>query len=375
MVLALVARTATAEPITAGGEIREWVEATRHVQFGPASDAEWMQRARLHLDVPLDPIRIFIEPISGLEAGRDTARPSDRDELDLHTAYLDVRTTGSYLRFGRQELAFGSGRLLDTRDGPNIRASYDGARAHLAIDQLSLDTFVAREVAITPGVLDDRARDRAIWGSWLTYAAPRLTVDAYALGTHHVATFQRIAGDEVRHTLGMRVRVTAGRRAGELETAIQRGEISGTPIRAWLIGGEYVEHWLVVGGGITSGDAGHGALGTFSPLSFRAAYFGYLAANGASNEVGLHVAATHSIARLTLRGELWQFWRQRTTDAIYGLTGAVIAPPGDRTIGTQLEALATYRLDRYTFGVVIAEFVAHAGHDITYVASWARCTF
>ncbi|MFT3694343.1 MAG: alginate export family protein [Kofleriaceae bacterium] len=363
--------------VLVGGEVREWVEATRDVGFGDTSDGEWMQRARIHLDGQWDPIRIYIEPISGLELGRDLARASDKDDLDLHTAFVEIKAGTSYLRAGRQELGFGSGRILDTRDGPNIRASYDGARAHTALDKISLDAFIAREVAIRPGILDDTSTDaRAIWGTWASYVAGGITIDAYALGTHHEAAYQRISGDEVRHTFGARFRVSHGTYAAEVETAVQRGEISGTPIDAWLLGGELVADWFTAGGGITSGDTGHGALGTFSPLSFRAAYFGYLAANGASNEIGAHVAAKHELGHLTLRGEVWEFWRQNTADAIYGLTGAVIAPPGDRFIGTQLESVALWKITGHvTIGAVIAEFVAHRMNDITYVASWVTYAF
>ncbi|HEY6034128.1 MAG TPA: alginate export family protein, partial [Kofleriaceae bacterium] len=359
-------------------ELREWVEGTRHVLFGSSSDAEWSQRARIHLDAALGEVRIYVEPISGLEAGRDVARPSDRDALDLHTAFVDARTANGYLRLGRQELGFGSGRLLDTRDGPNIRASYDGGRGHIAVERMTLDAFLAREVLVAPGVLDDNSgAARAIWGTWATYRTAALLVDAYALGTHHDASYLRISGDEVRHTLGTRVRAGGDDFAAEVEAAVQRGQIQATPIAAWLVGAEIVARWLVIGGGITSGDAGHGALGTFSPLSFRAAYFGYLAANGASNEIGVHVAAKHALPHhVTFRGEVWEFWRERTSDAIYGLTGAVLAPPGERFIGTQVETLATWQLDGHvSLGVVLAQFYAHRLEDITYAASWVTYAF
>ena len=34
--------------------------------------------------------------------------------------------TGSNFRVGRQELEYGSGRLIDVREGPNVRLSFDG---------------------------------------------------------------------------------------------------------------------------------------------------------------------------------------------------------------------------------------------------------
>ncbi|HEY0255683.1 MAG TPA: alginate export family protein, partial [Kofleriaceae bacterium] len=186
----------------------------------------------------------------------------------------------------------------------------------------------------------------------------------------------------LRHTLGMRVRISESGYAGEVETAIQRGQISSTPVDAWLLGGELVAKIVTIGGGITSGDPGQGALGTFSPLSFRAAYFGYLAANGASNEIGVHAALNQALPRhVSVRAEVWEFWRQSLSDGVYGLTGALLRPAGPhdgRFMGTQAEALATWKPDRHiTIGATVSQFYASAllRNTITYGATWITFGF
>jgi len=64
---------------------------------------------------------------SSLEDFRDGGpRPTDRDDLDLHQAFADLRVpfSGSdelTLRAGRQEMAYGSQRLISVRESPNNR--------------------------------------------------------------------------------------------------------------------------------------------------------------------------------------------------------------------------------------------------------------
>ena len=52
--------------------------------------------------------------------------PTDVDQFDLQQGFADlkvsVRQNASVtFRGGRQEITFGSGRLVDVREGPNIR--------------------------------------------------------------------------------------------------------------------------------------------------------------------------------------------------------------------------------------------------------------
>ncbi len=69
--------------------------------------------------------RFFAQFKSSLEDGRNGgARPTDRDEFDLGQAFLDVRlplaeASSLTLRVGRQELVYGSSRLVSDREGPN----------------------------------------------------------------------------------------------------------------------------------------------------------------------------------------------------------------------------------------------------------------
>ena len=114
----------------------------------------WRDRAEISFDqtVALDLVqslgqdfsldarfRVFTELERGLEQGRNGGpRPTDRDPLDLHQAFLDWKVVRSEarsvtLRFGRQELGFGSGRLIGA-GGRSEPAPQHGRRPrHLSI--------------------------------------------------------------------------------------------------------------------------------------------------------------------------------------------------------------------------------------------------
>jgi hypothetical protein len=40
--------------------------------------------------------------------------------------WMDINANSVALRVGRQELEYGSGRLIDLREDPNVRMSFDG---------------------------------------------------------------------------------------------------------------------------------------------------------------------------------------------------------------------------------------------------------
>ena len=69
------------------------------------------------------------------------------------------------LRSGRQELAFGSQRIVSVREGPNMRLSFDGFRAMFRAGGIQLDGLATRPVENNPYILDNETdKDRALWG-------------------------------------------------------------------------------------------------------------------------------------------------------------------------------------------------------------------
>ncbi len=94
----------------------------------PDDNGYWPQRYMLHGDARLSRrVRLYGGLKSGIEVGRAGGpRGSGEDRLDLHQAFADLSFGPVTVRVGRQELAFGSQRLISVRDGPNVRQTFDG---------------------------------------------------------------------------------------------------------------------------------------------------------------------------------------------------------------------------------------------------------
>jgi len=90
-----------------------------------------------------------VELKSGLNSFRNGGpRPFDEKKLDFQAAFLELSTTvqDSSLKFlvGRQELEYGSGRLIDVREGPNVRMSFTGFRLQTFTHSWQIDGFAVR---------------------------------------------------------------------------------------------------------------------------------------------------------------------------------------------------------------------------------------
>src|SRR5580700_9201013 len=166
--------------VSFGGEIREAFEQVGNDNWGkqPYMNAFLLQRYMLHSDWHLGKnFRIFVQLKSGVEDFRaGDARPIDEKRLDLETAFLEVGNTHkknwAVLRIGRQELNYGSGRLVSVREGPNVRQSFDGVKIRSKAGAWNIDAWAVRPDLDKPGFFDNAPdHTTAFWG---VYAAPPL---------------------------------------------------------------------------------------------------------------------------------------------------------------------------------------------------------
>jgi hypothetical protein len=151
--------------LSVGGEVRVRYEYIHNPQWDLAPQDDngyWLQRYMLHADAHFgDWFRAFVQFKSGLETDREGGpRPTDRDEADLHQGFFDVRVPlaendALTLRLGRQELSYGSSRLISFREGPNVRQSFDGVKAILEMGETRIDAFAVKPVETRPGIFDD----------------------------------------------------------------------------------------------------------------------------------------------------------------------------------------------------------------------------
>ena len=398
--------------LTLGGEIRERYEYYHNSLWGRGpqdDDGYLLQRYMLHADAHFgDCLRIFTQFKSGLEDGRNGGpRPTDRDDFDLNQAFFDVRFPWSQpdsltFRVGRQELAYGSSRLVSGREAPNVRLSFDGVKAILKIIGWQVDAFAAKPVRTKVGAFDDDPDpNQNFWGfyaitpfSWL----PGGNVDLYYLGLDRQnARFDQGTAHEIRHSVGTRI---WGYKAGwdyNLEFVYQFGRFGGGDIQAWTAASDVgfafenapLKPRLGLKANVTSGDdnPNNADLRTFNPLFPRGAYFGEPALIGPANHMDVHPQLDLALRPNLILTLDWDcFWRESTHDGIYGPAVNVVQSgqtSDARYVGNQAEAMLEWRVDRHlTLAADYAHFFAGdflkeatLGKDVEYFSAWVTYRF
>src|ERR1700759_5181456 len=212
--------------MTMGGEAREVWEQIGNDNWGqsPYWNGYLNQRYMPYFDLHYGRhVRTFIELKSGLNSFRAGGpRPIDEKKLDFQSGFLELGSSSEsksiHLRMGRHELEYGSGRLIDVREGPNVRLSFDGFKVKAGIASWQIDGFAVRPDLDKPGFFDN-APNHAV-GFWGVYGvrpfAKAVTLDTYYLGLDRkTATFNRGTAREVRHTVGARLsRAVAEKKPG-----------------------------------------------------------------------------------------------------------------------------------------------------------------
>src|SRR5260221_7561632 len=290
--------------LSMGGEAREVWEQIGNDNWGqqPFMNGYFNERYMLYFDLHYgEHVRTFVELKSGLNSYRiGGPRPIDEKKLDFQAAFLELgagdERNSIKFRAGRHELEYGSGRLIDVREGPNVRLSFDGFKVKAGVGSWQIDGFALRPDLDKPGFFDN-APNHAV-GFWGVYSVRPLTksttLDAYYLGLDRkTATFNRGVGHEVRHTIGARLsRPIAEGNPGwdfDYEALWQFGSFGSANIRAWTVASETgyrittvpLRPRFSVKADISSGDDPRTkTLGTFNPLFPKGNYFGVLATAG-----------------------------------------------------------------------------------------------
>ncbi|HEY2950946.1 MAG TPA: alginate export family protein, partial [Verrucomicrobiae bacterium] len=234
--------------LTLGGEARERYEYFRNANWGRGPqdhDGYFLHRFMVHADAHAgETFRFFAQFKSGLEDGRHGGpRPVDRDDFDVHQLFADVGVPWAderslTLRVGRQELTFGSQRLVSVRESPNVRQSFDGVRARLRWEGWQFDTFATRPVETKPGAFDDGPDSHTkFWGFYGVAPfklVPGAKADFYYLGLERdSAQFDQGNARELRHSIGTRLWGSAAGWDWNFEFVYQFGEFGDGDISAW----------------------------------------------------------------------------------------------------------------------------------------------
>jgi Alginate export len=399
--------------LTIGGEIREALEQVGNDNWGkqPYMNTFFLERYMLHTDWHLGRhFRAFVQLKSGLESYRQGGpRPIDEKKLDFEAAYLEVGNSDKknwiVLRVGRQELNYGSGRLVSIREGPNVRQSFDGFKIRSKAGPWNVDTFAVRPDLDETGFFNNTPDHRtSFWGVYATRPwRAGVSFDAYYLGEDRKdAAYQRGTAAELRHSVGARLwRPVATRGHGwdfDDEGVWQFGTFGSDEIRAWTVASDTgyslpnlpLKPRFSMKADVSSGDDPRSqTLGTFYPVFPIGNYFGVLADTGPGpvNFIDVHPRVQFQLPRgISVSTDLVAQWRENLNDGVYAVPGFLLVAAGDsraRFVGYRPGVEVRWQIDRHAYlqadyGIFYAgQFLKEAspGRNINYMEFWAGYKF
>ena len=359
-----------------GGEARYEYANTSHEDWqknGEGNNHLLLQRYNLHADLHLgQSVRIFAQLSSALESlSKLDPGPVNKDELNVQNLFVDVRLKtwekekrSITVRAGRQELDYGTGRLISVREGTNVRKYFTGGKIMYKAPTFGVDAFAMMDDEVNPGVFDNKPTHEVnLWGAYSYLIIPRQgNLDIYYLGYHKDdATFEEGIAREIRHTVAVRYWKYGGGFIYNLESAYQFGSFGDGHISAWTSAidiGYMFENTrfkpsINLRNDYLSGDKrpGDGRLGTFNPLYPKGGYFGFNPRIGPANLIDLHPYGTLTFSdRFSAQADVVFNWRYSTGDGIYRPSGSFNmsgAGSDEKYIGTAYLLSAEYAFNKF----------------------------
>jgi len=364
--------------VSFGGEVRYQYFKFKNEGWGDAAednDGFILNRLLLHADLHLNKrIRLFTQLQSSIAVGRaEPPSPVELNELDMHQLFADailLQDEDNTLTFraGRQEMNYGSSRLISPREGPNNRQAFDGFKLLLKKKRVKADVFFTRYVRSKKGIFNDQAFDKntQFGGAYVVMnSVPLLgNVDVYYMGIRkETSAWADVKGKELRHSVGSRIWGKIKRWTYDFEGLFQFGDVANASIRAWTLssnnayqlGDSESAPTLGLKTEMISGDKrpGDGKIQSFNPLFPRGAYFGYAALIGPSNLFDVHpsigVPLSSTVSAFV---DYDLFWRYSLHDGIYTPGVAMIYPAEDgssKFIGHQISGTLEYVPNPFVF--------------------------
>lgn len=356
-----------------GGEYRMRAEDHTAYKFtGGADDGFVLSRLRLNLSAsPTHWMSVYVQAQDSHALGIDSAHvtSSINDTFDLRQAYIQiVPVSWVRVRTGRQELAFGTERLIGVSNWTNAPRVFDAIRLTVGTEDKHLDIFTSSVVVNDPIHFDNHAGGLTFHGVYGSFSrvVPKATIEPYVLwkALPVVKSEEGKSADESLVTFG-------GRWVGKLpanfdyaaEAAGQRGHYSNDDIVAYggygVVGYTFdqvsVKPRLSVQYDYASGDrqAKDGRIGTFDQLyPSNHGVFGLVDLLGWRNV--RQVRSGFDLKPFSKLGVVLDYRRINLAsrhDGLYGSTGSVIvkAPKGgalSTDVGQEVDLSAKYQLRR-----------------------------
>lgn len=386
--------------VSLGANLRERFETNDAPNFGVGKtpgDSYLLQRLQMHADVHLNTNwQIFAQLEDVRAIDKASIASPDQNQLDVRlafVAYTETFADGIFkARIGRQDFAFDLQRFVSSRDGPNVRQSFDAVWADWETGMWRFIGFVSQPVQYRFGDVFDDISNGAFRFSTLRVERKVLGNDElsgyYSLYERSSARYLDASGEETRHIFDIRFAGASNGLDWDLEAMAQTGNVGAKDINAWALGGRtgYTLSNLAwtprigLQADAASGDShpGDGVLGTFNPLFPNGYYFSLGGYTGYANLIHVKPSITVKPAdRFTVTAGVGFQWRQTVADAVYvqpNIAVAGTAGTGSRWTGVYSQLRADYAFDANLSGALEAVHYAvgdtiraAGGHDSNYL--------
>lgn len=356
-----------------GGDVRSRYENLYNARLSETNTSYNLSRLRVYTDLWYrDDLRIYAEYIGAWTSSYELSRlPIDENKSDLLNLFADVKIADvdgnpAYVRVGRQELLFGSQRLISPLDWANTRRTFQGVRAFRQTEKWDFDLFWVQPVIPDPNRFDSVDNNQNFVGAWATYRPKQgRAIDAYYLmldNTNRVTQLDIQRGNFTRHTFGGRYVGNADNFLFDTEAAMQFGSQNGRNVVAGMAtaGAGYnfkdrpwnptvwAYYDYASGGGETTGTA-H----TFhQQFAFGHYYLGWIDQVGRQNihDLNFHLYL-YPTKWLTTWLQFHSFWLADKSDALYNAGGIAIrrSPTGSAGshVGEEIDLVANFHLTKH----------------------------
>ena len=234
--------------LSLGMSLRARFESNDAAGFGTGhvdADSYLLQRFEFYADAHLDENwRVYTQLEDARAFSKQTITPVDQNPLDLRLAFVEYTRTfdaGTFkFRVGRQDFAFDLQRVVSSRDGPNVRQSFDAVWADWETGKWRFIGFVSQPVLYADQQPFDDTSNRH-------FRFDTLRVERHVLGDNELSAYWSLYqrdgakylfanGDERRNVFDARF---AGSRTAvdwDLEAMGQTGNVGAKQMRAWATG-------------------------------------------------------------------------------------------------------------------------------------------
>ena len=309
--------------------------------------ANWEVNDRIHL------YGEYIDAESNYE--NFTPRNIEVNRSDMQNLFLDAklmeRDCGDlWVRVGRQELLYGSQRLISPLDWANTRRTFDGVKAFWKGTDWDIDAFWTNPVVIDPRKYDQPNQSQEFSGVFATYkGTPNRTTSLY--GIRYIETSAPTTFEF--NTFGGNLMGNVGPWLWDLEGAYQTGRFGSLDhnVGFFTIGGgrKFEDHcWQPVLWAYYDWSAGSNQLSNgfhhLFPLGHK--YMGFMDLYGRRNLEDANFSLTFKPhEKLTVLAWHHIFFLQNENDVPYNInmTPFVATAGGSQYLGQELDLLFTWQ--------------------------------